>query len=463
MNQLTKYPIAGVRELLALSFPLVLSAFSAALLCQCDRYFLSHYSLQEWEACSAATGLCFFYQMSLIMIATAAQVFIGQFQGAKKHHLIGPFTWQIIWFSLLSMLITYPLSLISTLYVHGSEIQEPATLYFKYLSSVNFLYPLGAALSAFYIGRGKTRVILLVNLTIQSLNIGLDYLLIFGVQGWIPPMGIKGAAIATMISQSLLCIILLSMFLQKKHIPLYRTDQKGFNRHLLWEGLKTGIPRALARIMAVGSWLVASYLMVQKGGDYLLVLSFGGSIFLIFSFINEGMAQALITITSHILGANIKNTYYKKIVSASLIFLTVTVAILAIPLLGMQDTLISIFIDEPLSPESTALLKECCIWVWVICVANGINRIGTSLNTAARDTLYHAIWNSILWITLCIPVYIGIGQYGWSPSKFFLIDGINCILIGVVLILRFLKESFKKRSFYPIRAEDEKPLLSPNL
>ena len=251
MNKLTKYPLASLRELLVLSFPLILCTLSASLLGLCDRYFLSQYSLQAFKACSTAANLCFFYQMSLIMIATAAQVFIGQFQGAKKNLLIGPFTWQIIWFSLLSMIVTYPLSFLTTLYVQGSEIQEPATLYFKYLSAVNFLYPLGATLSAFYIGRGKTRIILLVNLCIQGLNIGLDYLLIFGVSGWFEGMGIKGAAIATISSQSLLCIILMSMFLQKKYIPLYRTDQKKFNRHLFWEGLKTGIPRAWGRSMAV--------------------------------------------------------------------------------------------------------------------------------------------------------------------------------------------------------------------
>lgn len=463
MNKLTKYPLASLRELLILSFPLILSTLSASLLGLCDRYFLSQYSLQAWKACSTASNLCFFYQMSLIMIATAAQVFIGQFQGAKKNLLIGPFTWQIIWFSLLSMLITYPLSLLTTLYVQGSEIQEPATLYFKYLSAVNFLYPLGATLSAFYIGRGKTRIILLVNLCIQCLNIGLDYLLILGGPGWFEGMGIKGAAIATMSSQGLLCIILMSMFLQKKYIPLYRTDQKKFNRHLFWEGLKTGIPRAWGRSMAVGSWLFASYLMVQKGGDYLLIHTFGVSLFLIFSFINEGMAQALITITSHILGSNIKSTYYKKLIRTSFIFLSGTMTLLLIPLFGMQKFLINLFIKDPLSPHSVALLKECCIAIWLICLANGINRIGTSLNTAARDTLYHALWNCTFWVTLCIPVYLGIGIYGWSPPKFFLIDGCSSALVGTILIVRFLKESFKKRSFYPIEMNNDSRLPSPNL
>lgn len=449
-HQLTKYPIASLRELLVLSFPLVLSTLSASLLGLCDRYFLSHYSLEAWKACTAAANLCFFYQMTLIMVATATQAFIGHFQSSHKRDHIGPLVWQMIYFSLLSMLVTYPLSLATEFYLKGSEIQGPATLYFRYLSLVNFLYPLGGVLSSFYIGRGKTRIIFLVNLLTQLINIGLDYLLIFGVEGWFSPMGIRGAAVATIIAQSIFCLILLLLFLQKKHIATYRTDLKKFNKTLFWEVLKTGVPRALGRSMAVGSWIFASYLLVHRGGDYLLVHTFGVSIFLVLSFVNEGMSQALITVASHILGAKLENIY-KKLLSSALTFLGINMALLAIPLLFMQEFIIHFFIDEPLSTASYVLLKECCFWIWLVCFASGINRIGTSLLTAARDTVFYAICVSITWVTLCIPVFYGIGYLSWTSTKFFLIDGINCLVLGVIFIYRFLKDPSKKLSLSPLQ------------
>jgi multidrug resistance protein, MATE family len=453
-NQLTKYPVASFRELLVLSFPLVLSTLSASLLGLCDRYFLSHYSLEALKASSTAANLCFFYQMSFIMIAMTAQAFIGHFQGSNKKHHIGPLIWQMIYFSFLSMAITYPLSLLTEFYLKGTEIQAPATLYFHYLALSNFLFPLGGTLSSFYIGRGKTRIILLVNILTQVINIGLDYLLIFGIKGWFAPMGIKGAAIATIIAQASLCLILFIMFLQKKYSALYRTDLKKFNRTLFWEVLKIGIPRAFGRSMVVGSWILASYLLVRRGGDFLLVHTFGVSLFLIFSFLNEGMAQALVTVTSHILGAKLENLY-KKLLNTSFLFLAATMGVLAIPLLFMQNTLIHLFIHTTLCPTSLALLKECCLWIWVISFASGINRIGTSLLTATRDTVFYAGWVSITWITLCIPVFVGIGYFGWSPTKFFLLDGINCIILGLIFIFRFLKEPFKKIDLPPIRIYED--------
>ncbi len=453
-NLLTKYPAASLRELLLLSFPLVLSAISASLLGICDRYFLSHYSLEAWKACSIASNLCFFYQMTLIMFAVAAQAFIGHFQGANKQRLIGPLAWQMIYFSLFSMVITYPLSLVTELYLNGTEIQAPATFYFRALSLANFLFPLGATLAAFYIGRGKTRVILLVNLLIQVINIGLDYLLIFGIEGWFAPMGIKGAAIASIAAQSLLCFILFLMFLQKKYIPLFRTDLRKFNRSLLWEVLKTGIPRALGRAFGVGSWIIASYLMIQRGGDYLLIHTFGVSLFLILTFMQEGMGQALVTVCSHILGAKLDNVF-RKLIKSSLLFHAITMVILAIPLLFMQEALINFFIKDKLSPTSIALLKDTCFWIWILCFTNGINRIGVSFMTASRDTLFYARWCSIPLITRCIPVFLGIGYLGWSPTMFFVIDGLNGFGLGVIFISRFLKDPFRRINRSSLRFPEE--------
>jgi len=50
-----------------------------------------------------------------------------------------------------------------------------------------------------YIGRGKTAIVMYVNLFATAINIVLDVWFIFG-WGWIPEMGIEGAAWATTIS-----------------------------------------------------------------------------------------------------------------------------------------------------------------------------------------------------------------------------------------------------------------------
>lgn len=440
---ITKFPAGSLRELSFLSFPMIVSTLSACLLGWFDRYFLSLYDVNAWKAVTAASNLTFLFQIFLIMIAFVTQGFIGHYKGAKQTKMIGPFIWQMVYFSLLSMVITYPLSLMAELYLKGIEFESGAITYLRYLSAANFLYPIGATFAAFYLGRGKTKVVFMANLLIQGTNILLDYLLIFGVKNIIPPLGIKGAAIGTILSQSLYCSILFSLFLQKKYIARYGTDQRKVDLPLMWEGLRTGLPRALGRAMLVGAWTFASYFIIQKGGDYFLVYSFGVTMMGLLLFITEGMGQALITLTSYSLGAN-RNEAFQKILKTSCRFILIISVILGIPLLFMQDMIIHFLIKDPLTPQTLSLLRETCIWVWVGCITSGFNRIGVGFITASRDTLFYAACVSALWITLCIPAYVGIELLSWTPTKIFMLDSINTSIAGGVFILRFLRSPYRK-------------------
>ncbi|NER10098.1 putative efflux protein, MATE family [Muriicola jejuensis] len=53
-----------------------------------------------------------------------------------------------------------------------------------------------------------------------TLNIGLDFLLVFGVEGFIPPMNLEGAAWASLISQGVMAAMSLYLLMTKTHISL---------------------------------------------------------------------------------------------------------------------------------------------------------------------------------------------------------------------------------------------------
>ena len=52
------------------------------------------------------------------------------------------------------------------------------------------------------------------------INIGLDFLLVYGFEGYIEPMGVKGAAWASLVSQSVMAILALSLLVSKTNISL---------------------------------------------------------------------------------------------------------------------------------------------------------------------------------------------------------------------------------------------------
>lgn len=434
ISNLSKYPVASLRELIYLAFPIILTTLSSSLLNLSDRLFLSHYSAEAWKASTVAGDLSFFFQMFCILLVVTAQVFVGQYHGGNKSEKIGPLIWQMIWFSFLSMIITYPISLFSESFFHGTEIEAPATLYFRCLTLSNFLYPLAAALSTFFLGRGKTKIILISNISIHIVNILLDYLLIFGVKGIIPPLGILGAAIATIVSEATLCMILYTFFIHKKYVHTYRTDLRKLDKKMLWEVLKVGIPRACGRAMVIFTWNAAARIMVVKGGDFLLSRTLGTSLFAIFSFINQGMGQAILILASNLIGANWDNEL-RKLIKNAYIFLLGIIVILTIPLFFFQNHLIHIFIGNGIAKESLSIFRACCSSILFICLGNGIMTIGVSLIMAYKDTFFYFLSTLFPWITLFLPSYIGIGLFNLPPQTFFIIDGANSVIIGIALML----------------------------
>lgn len=409
----------------------------------CNRLFLAHYSFEALEASVSAVYLCTLFQNPCIRITSVVQVFVGLFNGAKQFDRVGPYVWQMIWFSLISMIVTLPLSgLVAPLVFGGTSIREHATTYFLTLMMGNFLFPMGAALSSFFIGRGKTRIILFSTLFTYALNISLDYLLIFGVPTLIPPMGIFGAALANLIAQSAFCTALLFFFLRREERTVYQTGRWAFNWEVLRDQIKFGFPRALARVLLLAAWVCTARIMTLKGGDYLMVLSVGGSLILLFTFINDGLCQGMITIASHAIGAREYPAIW-KMVRSGLLLLLLMASLMAIPYLLFPNWTLTVFFPNSLSPESFAILKRSFIWLWVFFCAYGFNCIGFSLITASRDMLFYVIAMCFVWCTTYLPAYFAFNSWNWPPDTLWLIMSMDALIFGIVYLVRSSKERWK--------------------
>ena len=125
---------------------------------------------------------------------------------------------------------------------YGKSV-EIALPYFYFLAAINFLYPLGITLTCFYVGRGKTFLILLSTIGLQLLKIALAYLFIFGWGNWIPSFGILGGAISTAIAHGSFCLFLFFLFLSKPNALLLDTRNWKFKPKLFWECIHPGLLR----------------------------------------------------------------------------------------------------------------------------------------------------------------------------------------------------------------------------
>jgi len=120
---LTPFPEGSVRELWNISFPLMISTLASLFMIFTDRIFLAHYSLEALNASVNAGTFAWALMSGVGMIAAMSEVFVAQYNGAKQHRRLAVPAWQMIWFSLFSILFFLPLA------VWGSEMIFAGDLY----------------------------------------------------------------------------------------------------------------------------------------------------------------------------------------------------------------------------------------------------------------------------------------------------------------------------------------------
>lgn len=287
----------NTRTLVRISLPLMFFLFCEALTSFCERIFLSYYSLDAVHASLNASYLATIFQSPCIAIGAMAQVFVGLYQGSGEYKRIGPCVWQLIWFSFLSFLLVFPLSFfVSSLYFKNTIIQRLGIEYFTILALGNFLFPLNTALSSFYLGRGKTLLVTNLMLASYVMNLFLNWVLIFGIKGIVPSLGIKGAAFAKCISLGIISFIFFGTFLTKKNRAVYHTHFWFFSPKALWNYTRPGMIRAFGFLSSKICWAVITYIIIQKEGPYLDALTIGGTIITFLLFIANGIYKATLTI-----------------------------------------------------------------------------------------------------------------------------------------------------------------------
>jgi MATE family multidrug resistance protein len=237
----------GLKELLQLALPLVVSMLSFALNQFFDRLFLTWYSQVAVGAvltAGAFAWVTYSFPLGLTMYTTA---FVAQYYGARQFHRIGQVIWHALYFSMATIPIFLAVGVfapqIFAAFGHNQAMQTAEATYFRILSYSLGITIAAEALSAYFIGIGKTSRVMTANVICAAANILLDYPMIFGKWGF-PEMGLAGAAWATTIANWLKFAVLLAMVCRSRAIHGHGlTSQWRFSRTMLARLLRYGSPQ----------------------------------------------------------------------------------------------------------------------------------------------------------------------------------------------------------------------------
>lgn len=444
---LTSYPEGSMRELLQISFPLIVSLMSSGLMLFLDRLFLAHYSLDSLNAAAHAGASVQFLQFWSIATVCIAEVFVGRYNGAGKLEKLGLPVWQMIWLAIGTFFLYLPIGLLAGPFIFlNGTYQDLEVQFFSILTCFIPFAALSAALSSFYIGRGKVKFITFVMLGSNILNVILDAILIFGFEPWIPSYGIAGAAWGTGIAQVSQTVILFSAFFCLSNRQLYGTGRWKINKRLFLSCISIGLPTAVAHSLEILAWVLIFELMSRLGTDYMTVVTIAQSILFLFSFVTEGVSKGATAIASNFIGSEKHELVWKLLVSGTK-FYTCVFFLLSVLLVWYPDPLIKWFLpeNEILSASTQETIKIACFWVWIYFLFDGISWLLIGLLTAAGDTRFVMKVGALAPLLFALlPVYLFVFHWGASPYVTWMMIAFYAFASGLIYLWRFKNENWKE-------------------
>ena len=440
----------GLREVLILAFPLILSTGSWAVQQFVDRMFLTWYSA---DAIAAATpsGILNFAVMSLF-IGTASYVgtFVAQYYGAGRPERIGPALWQGLYVAILGgavIMAVIPLApAVFDFIGHDVAVRENEVIYFQYLCAGAVWVIASAALSSFFSGIGRTRIVMWVNLEMTAINIVLDYILIFGYLGF-PEMGIKGAAIATVIAGFYNFIAYILIIVRPSYNRRFQT-LKGwrFDRELFARLLRFGLPSGVQFFLDMAGFTIFIMILGRLGTVSLAATNIAFNINTIAFMPMIGCGIAVSVLVGEYLGKNRPDLAWKSTYSAFFMTFAYMAAISAL-YVGTPWLFIEPFAaraDSGIFDQIRVLTTVLLRFVALYSLFDTMSIIFASALKGAGDTrfvMYVIVAVSLF--VLVIPSYIGIVYLGYGLYLGWTFAALYVSLLGVSFYLRFLGGKWK--------------------
>ncbi len=264
----------GYRELLLLSYPLILMAASNVIMQFADRKFLGNNSTGELAAALNSGALYFTLFCFLLVSINFSSTLIAQYFG--KNDLAGCVrtAWTGFFFALMILpvfVLLLPAGYYILKHTMNSTLFPDGWQYFLGLLPSGFFACLAAPFYAFFSGRGQTQVVAITNICVCLMNILLDWIMIFGKFG-VPKMNIFGAGLATSISAAIGTLIIFTAFLLVDQQQYKTRSLPPVQWDIICKLLKYGTPSGLQVISDFGSFTVM-LMIIGKLGDVALAAS----------------------------------------------------------------------------------------------------------------------------------------------------------------------------------------------
>ena len=298
------------KQIWLINLPVMMSVLMEQLINITDAVFLGHVGEVELGA-SALAGI---YYLATYMLgfgfSIGLQVMIARRNGEQNYAETGRTFFQGLFFLTTLAISLVTLSKVFTPFIlqhllTSTEIYEAVIQYLDWRTfGLFFAFPM-LAFRAFFVGITKTRVLTASAITLASMNVLLNYLLIFGA-GKIPALGISGAAMASTISElgGLFVLVIYTRFkIDKRHYGLFPV----FNQRLMGQLFRLSVWSMMHSFISVTPWFLFFILIEHLGITQLAIANIIRSISTIFFVIVSSFSTTTGSLVSNLAGAGERN------------------------------------------------------------------------------------------------------------------------------------------------------------
>lgn len=312
---------------------------------------------------------------------------------------------------------------------------EPAREYMQVILAGNVFAHMYLGLNA--VLRVSGYPIVAMNLTFVSVGINIILAPIFI---FLLDMGVRGAALATVIAQIICCVISMAIFMRKDRLVYFERDKFHLDKQIILRSFSIGSPNFFTNACGCFIVVMQNSNFLKYGGDlYVGAFSIINRIVFLFFMIALGFSQGMQPIVAYNFGAKkydrMWQAFYLTVVCAFVVLLAGTLAGEVFP-----REMTSLFVDgdSELDHELIDITVDgfrkivCCLWIIAVQVIG--SNFFASMNQPGKS-LFLSLTRQLIFIVpllILLPPRIGVDGVWWtSPIS----DVAAAVCAAILLIL----------------------------
>lgn len=339
------------RKNLALAVPVIFSQIGQVTVNLVDSIMVGHLGTTELAAASFAINVFHVGMLFGLGITLGLTPLVGQSFNSKIQKNLGSWLKNGILVNFIASIILCAAMSSVVLFMNrmgqSKDVVQMAIPF--YLIHVSSLIPLMLFFSfkQFFEGIGNTKIAMIITIFINLVNIGLNYVLIYGKLGF-PVLGLNGSGYASLISRLIMPVIFVLVILRKPAFRLYLSEaiHSGFEKMKISRIVSIGLPIGLQMVIEVFSFSLGAIMLGWISKESLAGHQVAMSMASMTYMISFGLAAGTTIRVSHAFGEQNRNEL-KHAIFASLHMVIAFMSMMGVLFVLLRNQLPLLFTSDP--------------------------------------------------------------------------------------------------------------------